>query len=346
MSEGMTSHRIDSLDQFRGFAIASMIAVNGLAAFESVPAWLKHAPDTGFTVADAVAPFFIFAIGLLYPVNFSKGVAKAGLYRTVLRTTRRYALIFLIGFALSATAYLIGLAIHHTAAHPVLGSLFSLDENAAQQMKSYGTWGVLQSIGLSGIAVLPFILLSRPLRAACAGLILLLYDVLLRAVGDSSVLPWPHAGPWGVLGWTAMMLIATCFKVQDLMDRPRRTAAVFFLSSIVLMVAGLGMHPWHPVSKPRVSVSYVFFATGISLWGFLVFWALNDRLGWRIPGLTGMGRNPLLIYILHEPTVGLAIIILGTGVSLSVALSGAAAVTLICILIACELDRRGKYLRL
>jgi len=36
--------RLESIDQFRGFAIILMVAANYLAGVESIPTWLKHAP--------------------------------------------------------------------------------------------------------------------------------------------------------------------------------------------------------------------------------------------------------------------------------------------------------------
>jgi len=44
---GTLDARSVALDQFRGFAIVSMVAANFLAGIASVPAWFKHAPDSG-----------------------------------------------------------------------------------------------------------------------------------------------------------------------------------------------------------------------------------------------------------------------------------------------------------
>ncbi len=63
---GARPGRIKSIDQFRGFAIISMIIINYLALFNATPAWLKHAPEAGLTFADLVAPYFVFIIGLMY----------------------------------------------------------------------------------------------------------------------------------------------------------------------------------------------------------------------------------------------------------------------------------------
>ena len=61
-SIAMPSQRNIALDRFRGLTIILMIIVNDLWAVEGFPSILKHPHDKGFTLADIVAPFFIFAI--------------------------------------------------------------------------------------------------------------------------------------------------------------------------------------------------------------------------------------------------------------------------------------------
>ncbi len=45
----------------------------------SVPGWLKHAPDVVLTLADLVAPAFIFSIGLTYGMSSERRAAHGGL---------------------------------------------------------------------------------------------------------------------------------------------------------------------------------------------------------------------------------------------------------------------------
>lgn len=46
--------RLESIDEFRGFSILLMVLADYLAGPHVVPAWLKHAPDIGFTVIDII----------------------------------------------------------------------------------------------------------------------------------------------------------------------------------------------------------------------------------------------------------------------------------------------------
>jgi len=58
-----TSSRLEVIDQFRGCAMMMMVLANYSERIESVPRWLRHAPDVGLTVIDLGAPVFIFASG-------------------------------------------------------------------------------------------------------------------------------------------------------------------------------------------------------------------------------------------------------------------------------------------
>ena len=68
---------MDSIDYFRGLSVILMVLVDYVGGIASVPGWLKHAPDIGLTVADLVAPAFIFAIGLTYGMSFGRRAARA-----------------------------------------------------------------------------------------------------------------------------------------------------------------------------------------------------------------------------------------------------------------------------
>ncbi len=78
----MQNSRISSIDQFRGFAILTMVLANYMGGVALIPAWLKHAPDVGLTVIDLIAPFFIFAISLTFGLSFNRRFQRDGAFRT------------------------------------------------------------------------------------------------------------------------------------------------------------------------------------------------------------------------------------------------------------------------
>jgi predicted acyltransferase len=59
--------RLDSLDVFRGLAIAAMILVSTPGTWSAVYTPLDHAIWHGWTVTDLVFPFLLFAMGAAVP---------------------------------------------------------------------------------------------------------------------------------------------------------------------------------------------------------------------------------------------------------------------------------------
>ena len=108
-----SSARIGSVDQFRGFAILSMIMIDYLVLFDAVPDWMKHAPGEGFTFADLVAPYFVFAMGLMYARSYHSRVGRFGIRQTRIHFLRRYGLLIMIGAVMS----LVGFGGVHIALH-------------------------------------------------------------------------------------------------------------------------------------------------------------------------------------------------------------------------------------
>ncbi|KAL1323194.1 hypothetical protein HN51_068259 [Arachis hypogaea] len=68
------SHRLLSLDVFRGLTVALMILVDDAGGI--VPA-LNHSPWNGLTIADFVMPFFLFIVGVALALTYKKPSCRA-----------------------------------------------------------------------------------------------------------------------------------------------------------------------------------------------------------------------------------------------------------------------------
>jgi predicted acyltransferase len=274
--------RRPSIDAFRGLAIVLMVAANFLAGVTVVPGWLRHAPDIGLTVIDVIAPMFITAIGLTYASSARSRRERSGTRETVMHLLRRYLAIAGIGALLAAGE---GIFMPGGAAHP---------------------WGVLQAIGFAGVLLLPLAFAPSWARLV-AGLGLLAgYQLMLDRAWLGVVLTSSHGGLPGTLGWAGMLSLATVvgdvFSVAD----GRRAARI--LVPLAILAAGVGLALLTPVSKNRVSSSYVLVSLGICSVLFLGFHALFDLGGVRIPHLEAWGANPLLLYLLHELLLGVFVL--------------------------------------
>ncbi|MDR2688001.1 MAG: heparan-alpha-glucosaminide N-acetyltransferase domain-containing protein, partial [Oscillospiraceae bacterium] len=122
----LTKERNIAIDRFRGIAIILMVIVNDLLDVPGFPKLLTHPEDVGFTIADLVAPLFLFAIAATYRQSFLRRAerGKGGAYAHFFS---RYLAIIGLGTIFSAG----GAVVEHGEA-----------------------WGVLQAIGMAGLLTL------------------------------------------------------------------------------------------------------------------------------------------------------------------------------------------------
>src|SRR5947208_13114747 len=92
--------RLDSLDVFRGLTVAAMILVSTPGTWDGVYPQLEHAPWNGWTIADLVFPFFLFAMGAAVP--FALARRKAVGRRVRRHIVRRALTLFALGVMLNA----------------------------------------------------------------------------------------------------------------------------------------------------------------------------------------------------------------------------------------------------
>ncbi len=273
--------RLTSIDQFRGFAILLMVLANFMGDVNSIPAWLKHAHDVGLTVIDLIAPFFIFAIGLTYRLSLQRRVAGQGWGAAVAHFVRRWLVLLGIG-ALLVTGEILIYAPGET------------------------NWGVLQAIAVAGLVTLPALRLPTWARAL-AGLGLSGgYQLMLDKFWLAQVLGAPHGGLLGALSWSAMLILATV--LADLFHDQARGRRWFAWAAGLSLAAGALLAVWAPVSKNRVSASYVLISLGASALLFGLFHWLCDRRGLSFKLFDVWGQNPLLLYVLHLVLLGLVVL--------------------------------------
>ncbi|HVO39779.1 MAG TPA: heparan-alpha-glucosaminide N-acetyltransferase domain-containing protein [Spirochaetia bacterium] len=274
--------RIEAIDQYRGIAVILMVIANYLADVTTIPGWLKHAPDIGLTVIDLIAPFFIFAIGLTYGDSYRARAERDGMGKAGGHFLRRFLALIGIGAIISAGEVLVG-----KSASPI-------------------SWGVLQAIGVAGLATLLVIGLPPLWRALVGVAILGAYQLLLDVSWLSTVLHSEHGGLEGALSWSGMLILSTV--IADVWRRNRVGEIGAAWPSAVSLAGGLLLSLVAPISKNRVSASYVLVSLGASgLLFSLVLLAVN-RLGLRPAYLRWWGVNPLLLYIMHYLLLALVVL--------------------------------------
>jgi len=265
-----------AIDRYRGALVWLMVAGNYLAGVAAVPPFLKHAPDLGLTVADLVAPCFVFAIGLTAGPSFERRRRTDGLGHAVRHAAMRN--LALIG----------------------IGALISAGGTAVGQPSS---WGVLQALGEAGLIALLVIGLPTWARLVIGVAMLVAYQLALDRWTLDAVLGADHGGIVGGVAWGALLICST--GVADLWRRGRGALAA--TTAVLAAVATLSVF-LVPVSKHRVSLSYVLVTLAIAAFAFLLT-DLGARFVPRRPGyLAWWGENPLALYLLQLLLLGVVVL--------------------------------------
>lgn len=311
MTASTKPQRFASLDIFRGVTIFLMILVN--TAGPGAPAYteLVHAKWFGFTLADAIFPSFLFAMGNAMSFAMRKPI-ETGPY--LARLARRGAIIFLLGYLMYWYPF-----VDHTS------ESWALKPFALTRVP-----GVLQRIALCYVAagLLVRWMDWRWLTGICAALLLTYWLILLEFSAPGMAFDkFGNAGtrldlfllgaghlykkdggfdPEGLLGTLPAIAnvlagYLTGLAIQrggDLTRLLRQMAAC----GMMLIVIALLWSPWFPIAKKLWTGPYVLLTVGIDLIALAAIIMLVDvwKLGAGQRFFTILGRNPLAIYLFSE----------------------------------------------
>ena len=224
------------------------------------------------------APWFIFAVGLTYGLSFHRRLETDGSFKTYNQFFTRYVAI--VG----------------------LGAIISAGETVAGQNPSGIDWGVLQSIGMAGLLTLPVINTHSTYRWIIGAGLLVLYQVILNHSMLNFTIQSPHGGLFGSINWAAMLILSTA--LADLFHDEKRGRKYFPWVSLGILILGAGLALLVPLSKHRVSSSYVLVTLGISALLFYLFHWMSTRARLNLRFLVVWGKNPLILYFFHYLLIG------------------------------------------
>jgi heparan-alpha-glucosaminide N-acetyltransferase len=160
--------RLTSIDVFRGITMAVMIFVNALDGVLGLPWWTHHAPARVdvMTYVDMVYPFFLFAVGLSFPIAIERRLKRnnsqvALWLHIVVRSVSLIVLGLILANAEKADRALMPIDGNLWAVLGLLcASLFLLDWTPWKRLEPYKR--IFQAIGLVGVAILYAIFRRTP----------------------------------------------------------------------------------------------------------------------------------------------------------------------------------------
>ena len=287
--------RLLSLDAFRGLTIVLMLLVNNIALDVFTPKHLTHAAwNAGVNLADLVAPWFLFCVGVAIPFS-AASFAKTGkpAWHQDLKILRRGALLVALGCLIDSTLY--------------NGPVFCLD--------------VLQIIGLAYVAgaLLYDLPLSR--RMGIAGALLVGYWAAIKFLPIPGVgaglfeqsrnfithlnrtylMPFNLTGLPSIVPTTALVLIGSA--IGDLLRRrdrePMWVVAWLMLIGVGLSIGGVVWNSSLAFNKPLWTPSYILLSAGTGSLVLGLFYLIIDahRISkWAFP-LIIFGSNAIVAYV-------------------------------------------------
>jgi predicted acyltransferase len=312
--------RLESLDVFRGLAIAAMILVSTPGSWSAVYRPLDHAVWNGWTPTDLVFPFLLFAMGAAVPFALARRRDTPDHIPT--HIIRRALLLFALGLVLNAIE----------TPKPIDWAAFRIP-------------GVLQRIAI----VYAFVAwltdrTSTRVQVAIASTLLLAFWAAMAlvpvpAVGAGILTPegnlasfidrrllgrhmfQPLSDPEGLLSTAPAIATAMCgvFAGAWLKRQDSRSTLWLFLVGAVATTIGLLWGRVFPINKNLWTSSFALFSAGLAAQTLAVcHWIVDVRRwrAWSVP-LVAFGRNSLAGYFL---SVGFDSVLthwtLGSGLSL------------------------------
>jgi predicted acyltransferase len=326
-SPGAQPARLQSLDVFRGLAVAGMILVTDPGTYNAVYPPLLHATWDGATATDMIFPAFLFIVGVAITLSLSSRIQRGYTRASLLwHALRRSAVIFAIGLVVNgfpdynlhtlripgvlqriALCYLCGSVLYLATARP----------SRAEERGAAKRSAIVASVTLAILAIYWALLKLVPVPGFGTGRLDSLGN--LGAFIDRTILGTQHMWPYGLtpshgVTYDPEGLLSTLPAVATLLlgilsgewlrtgHPANRKAMILAVAGAILVGTGWLLHPLLPINKRLWTSTFVLFSGGISLLVFSLCYAVLDLRRWKrwAPPALVFGTNAIVAFALSN----------------------------------------------
>lgn len=315
------TERLVSLDFFRGVAIVLMILVNNVGG--DAYKFLRHAMWNGWTLADAVFPFFLWIIGVSMVFSFTKRIKKdqtrGELFKHVLK---RSIIIFALGIFLNLFPYFNFTTVRISGILQLIAVTYFFASMLFLFTKP--KWHVVLTILLLIISGL--ILKFAPVPDYGPGILEpgknfahYIDSTLLKGHMWEQTKTWDPEGLFSMFSAISSVLLGILTGHLLISKRNKIQKTKFMLSSgIVLIFVGYVLNIWLPINKSLWTSSFSVFMAGLALIFLAIsYWLIDvkEYRKWSFPFVI-CGLNAITLYLFSSIISKLLFIINVNGDSL------------------------------
>lgn len=241
--------RLVSLDQLRGFTVASMFVVNFSGGLKAMPEIIKH-HNVYVSLADWIMPTFMFMVGFSFRLSWLSTVKREGAGRAVSKFLTRGLLLVLVSIFLYAADDDIKIEKWSEISQE------SITKLVVNTLKA-NLWETLAIIGCAQMLVLPLIGRSGKVRLGAMfslmlGHVIFSYyfnwnfvhgkpNFLDEFLGSTGKTAW-DGGTFGLMGWASLMLAGSLVH-DSVMNRENLTGAIpgLIFKGVLIAILGWGL---------------------------------------------------------------------------------------------------------
>lgn len=324
------THRLVSLDVFRGIVIGAMILVTNPGTYSHTWPQLRHAVWNGATATDMIFPAFLFMVGLAIPLSLgTRRSVDAPRNSPWPRILRRGILLLMLGLAVNGfpeydwhTLRLPGILQRIAVCYVICAGLYSLVARRTVRQRTVlfsllallllvGYWLMLKLVPVPGIGaghLDPYGVLPAFVDRQVFGLNHL-WQWGIRTNGQITF------DPEGILSTIPALTLtlagmATMDEIRSAQNPAQNKDGLcirLLALAAVLVAVGLVLNRWLPLNKMIFTSTFAMLSTGISLAVFtLVYWLIDLRGVRRgiLPALV-LGTNAIVAFVLSNVMIAL-----------------------------------------